>query len=117
MSTEKFVPPDDIVVSDLEFQRKWSDDTFGKGARTTGVLKHIEKEIQEVRESPDDVFEWVDLIILAIDGATRRGISPKALIRAYHAKMIENVLRDWPEPPPGGFPEDVAVEHVREVGA
>lgn len=104
----------DIVADDITFQRQWSDRTFGEGRRTEGVCKHIEKELEEIRQAPDDVSEWVDVMILAIDGATRAGYSGQQVIQAYHAKILANVNRQWPEPPEGGFPEDQAVEHVRE---
>ena len=41
------------------------------GARTEGILRHIEKEIVEVRKNPSDVEEWCDIAILAFGGALR----------------------------------------------
>lgn len=49
----------------------WSRATFGPGRRTEGILQHMEKEIAEVRESNGDPSEWVDLVILALDGLWR----------------------------------------------
>ena len=105
--------PEDLQPEDITFQRQWSDDTLGPGKRTAGVLAHIKKEVEEVAKKPTDLSEWIDLIILAIDGATRQGYTGTEVIRAYHAKMMENTLREWPPIPEGGFPEDMAVEHVR----
>lgn len=49
----------------------WSSKTFGPGMRTEGLLKHIAKEMDEVRKNPSDVTEWIDIAILALDGAWR----------------------------------------------
>ena len=53
-------------------QMAFSKSTFGSGTRTAGVLDHITKEIEEVRESGGSAEEWVDLVILAMDGLTRQ---------------------------------------------
>ena len=37
----------------------------------TDILEHAEHEIQEIRETPDNIEEWVDLALLAMDGAWR----------------------------------------------
>lgn len=46
----------------------FSFNTFGPGARTNGVIDHITKELVEVQA---DDKEWVDVAILALDGAWR----------------------------------------------
>ncbi len=101
-----------ITDQDIHQQREWSDRTFGPGKRLKGVLKHIHKELDEVFEHPQNPIEWADIIILAIDGATRQGILPQDLIRAYHDKMQQNYMRDWPDW--RAFTEDDAIEHVRD---
>ncbi|NBT32736.1 MAG: DUF550 domain-containing protein [Rhodobacteraceae bacterium] len=53
-------------------QMVFSRATFGPGERREGVLDHMNKEIAEVRESKGEASEWVDLVILALDGLTRR---------------------------------------------
>jgi hypothetical protein len=55
----------------LEKQIPFSKDAYGPGYRYKGVLDHIEKEIKEIRENPDDLEEWIDILILALDGAWR----------------------------------------------
>lgn len=52
-------------------QMAWSHATFGPGELRECVLDHIKKEIVEVEESNGDSSEWVDVILLAIDGLTR----------------------------------------------
>lgn len=53
-------------------QMAFSKATFGPGTRTEGVLDHLSKEIEEVRESGGSSDEWVDLVILSLDGLTRQ---------------------------------------------
>lgn len=94
----------------LKLQIPWSTRTFGPTKRTEGILKHIEKEIAEVRAEPDDLTEWVDLIILALDGYWRHGGTPDTISRDVFDKQAKNFVRKYP------FPEsdDVPSEHVRE---
>lgn len=78
-------------------QRAFSRATFGPGARTQGVLDHIRKELVEVEKSPDDLEEWVDLILLALDGAWRAGHEPYEICMEIEAKQGRNELRTWPD--------------------
>lgn len=78
-------------------QREFSARTFGPGARTAGVLAHIRKELVEIEANPGDVMEWVDIILLAIDGAWRAGHSPEAIAAAVPTKQGINEGRDWPD--------------------
>lgn len=91
-------------------QREWSLVTFGLGKRTVGITRHIEKECIEIRANPDDVMEWVDVIILAIDGAHRAGHSPEEITRALQEKQQINFRRVWPKPQA----EDQPTEHIRK---
>lgn len=93
----------------IQRHKDWSLKTFGEGRRTEGLCKHIEKELQEVRQNPDDVFEWVDIIILAIDGAWRSGHSPLQVVNALIEKQAINFGRTWEE----SGSEDEPVEHKR----
>jgi hypothetical protein len=49
----------------------FSHATFGPGTRTEGVIDHIRKELEEVAASGGSAHEWVDVVILALDGLTR----------------------------------------------
>lgn len=104
-----------IDVAHLERQREFSRKAFGPGRRTTGVLDHIAKECDEVREHPTDLLEWVDLIILAFDGAWRAGHEPVAIIEAIKAKQTRNEERTWPDW--RTLSEDMAIEHDRALDA
>ncbi len=93
----------------LERKHNWSVKTFGPGPRTEGICKHIEKELIEIRKAPADLTEWVDVILLALDGAARAGHSPNAIIMAMHDKQLENYNRKWGKP----APQDQPNEHIR----
>lgn len=93
----------------LRTQREWSGRTFGPGRRTIGITKHIEKELSEIRANPDDLSEWIDVMILAMDGFWRHGGLPEDLAGVLSAKQHVNMTRQWPAPQP----EDCATEHLR----
>lgn len=86
-----------IDAASLARQRDWSLKTFGPGPRTNGVLEHISQELEEIREAPNDLSEWADVIILAFDGAYRTGAEPQAVIDAVLAKRAKNEARTWPD--------------------
>jgi hypothetical protein len=102
-------PAQNNLAEYLKRQWEWSARTFGNGRRTLGVTKHIEKEIAEIREKPDDLSEWVDVIILAMDGYWRHGGTPESLLADMQAKQDKNFARTWPT----SKSEDEAVEHTR----
>ena len=85
------------LVSHLHRQRAFSEKTFGPGHRTNGVLDHISKEIEEVRAEPQALEEWVDLILLSLDGAWRAGFAPEVIAEAIDLKQGINEQRDWPD--------------------
>lgn len=108
----------------LEYVRehvKWSEETFGKGERTEGLLKHIEKEIQEAREADFYIgiapeagdclkMELVDIIILALDATWRLGFTPEQIISALIEKQNINKAREWPQETRPNQP----TEHIRQ---
>lgn len=104
-----------IDVEHLTRQMEWSERTFGPGPRTKGVLDHIRKELAEIEEAPDDLSEWVDVIILAFDGAWRAGHAPEDTIAAIKAKQAKNEGRVWPDW--RTMSEDAAIEHDRTVSS
>lgn len=90
-------------------QMAWSHATFGPTTRTEGVLDHIRKELVEVEEANGSYEEWVDVVILALDGLTRQLAFVKSSGRrdpaqvaeiacaAIVAKQTRNEARDWPD--------------------
>ena len=95
----------------LQRQRDWSEKTFGPGPRTAGVIDHIRKELCEIEADPSDISEWIDAVILALDGAWRAGHSPDDIIAALVGKQTKNEARTWPDW--RTMPTDKAIEHVR----
>lgn len=99
------------LVEHLQRQRDWSEATFGPGERTAGVLDHIRKELNEVEREPHDLTEWVDVVLLALDGAWRHGYTPEQIAEAIAEKQARNESRQWPDW--RTQPADRAIEHVR----
>lgn len=100
------------LMSHIKRQKTFSENTFGPGARTKAVLDHIRKELLEIEAAPNDLEEWVDVIMLALDGAWRSGSEPKDIAETLKDKLTKNENREWPdwktaEP-------DKAIEHVRQ---
>lgn len=103
-------------------QMAFSHATYGPGVRTQGVIDHIRKELVEVEQSNGDSSEWVDIVILGLDGLTRQlafcngeradpdrvaEIACKMIL----GKQTKNEGRNWPDwrtAAPGK-----AIEHVR----
>lgn len=98
------------IIQFLRNQIEWSGNVFGFGMRTEGILKHIAKEIEEVRKEPADLMEWVDIAILAFDGAWRSGHNPEAIAAALQKKLEINKNRKWNVPDS----ENEAVEHIKD---
>ena len=107
---------------------------FGPNERTLGVIDHIEKELKEIKaeDTPQGrAEEWIDVALLALDGATRAmreairarekypcTLDPTAdrialeVVSAIKRKQQgKNELRDWPDW--RTVPEDKAIEHKR----
>lgn len=95
----------------LQRQREFSERTFGPGARAKGVVAHIRKELLEIEAAPDDLAEWIDVVILALDGAWRTGATPEKIICALVAKQAKNEARTWPDW--RTMSADAAIEHDR----
>lgn len=74
---------------------EWSRETFGEGGQANKICNHIERELDEIRDNPSDLYEWVDVIILAIDGAWRAGYSPVQIINGLIHKQALNFDRKW----------------------
>jgi hypothetical protein len=96
-------------------QITWSSSTFGTAPRTLGLCDHIEKEIKEIKAAPHDLSEWVDVVILAIDGAWRAGFTAAQIVDALRAKQAKNIAREWP--PLAAQDPDKAAEHDRSKDA
>lgn len=105
-------------------QMAFSHATFGPGERREGVIDHIKKEIVEVEEANGDSIEWVDVVILALDGLTRRlaystsdgqrkdpAVVAQMVCNMIEGKQTRNEARNWPDWRTAD--KDKAIEHVR----
>lgn len=104
------VPWDGILWGHI---RDWSKATFGPGRRTKGLLEHIRRELDEVAAAPDDLVEWVDVVLLAFDGYWRHGGTPEGFMDMVRYKFSVNQARKWPPP----APDDEPNHHVEEPTA
>lgn len=77
----------------------WSVETFGPGPRAEAILDHVAKEARECLAKPGDAEEWIDLAMLAMDGARRcAGLGDtRDWIEALEAKHRKNRARTWPD--------------------
>lgn len=99
----------------IEFlHRKYnhSVETFGPGKRVQGVCDHIRKELIEI-ETTDEENEWIDVILLAFDGAVRSGHTPEEIVAMLEAKQTKNEGRTWPDWRTAD--PDKAIEHVKNI--
>lgn len=84
----------------LARQRTFSERTFGPGERLEGVSDHIRKELAEVAKATpgeERQAEWIDVVMLALDGAWRSGMSPEQIIQGLRDKLEKNERRTWPD--------------------
>jgi len=86
------------LVKWMERHIWWSMQTFGKGRRTHGLCAHIATELEEIKDNPTDIMEWIDVIILALDGAWRAGYTAEEVVSALQKKQEVNFLRKYPVP-------------------
>lgn len=94
----------------LARQMAFSRATFGPGERRHGVADHITAELREEIlgadvDAAEAASEWVDVVILALDGLTRALVAagvewPDVPFRAcqmIEAKQARNETRFWPD--------------------
>jgi hypothetical protein len=101
------------LVEHLERQRKFSENTFGPGERAAGIIAHIKKELDEIEENTLDLEEWIDVVILAFDGAWRSGYTSDQITDMLRKKQVKNELRLWPDWRKAKLGEPI--EHIRQA--
>lgn len=114
LTIERTEPPL-IGVGFLERMAEFSDRAFGPGKRTAGLIQHICKELDEIELDPTGPGEWVDVLLLAFDGARRHGATSEETIGALWTKLRINEQRSWPDWRTA--PEGTAIEHDRSTEA
>lgn len=96
------------LIKYIERQKAWSEKTFGPGRRTIAISKHIRKELEEIEADPGDRKEWIDVIILGIEGFWRSGGTAGELPLDLLSKQVVNFNREW-----NRTGEDEPSEHIR----
>lgn len=102
------------LITYIKRQKSFSEKAFGPHVSTERLITHIGKELDEIRQAPDDIEEWVDVIILALDGAWRAGHSAGAIAQALIDKQAKNMKREWPDWRTAD--PDKPIEHIRAGG-
>src|SRR6185369_12898305 len=69
---------------------RWSRETFGRTLPWAGIIKHLRKEIDEAEKEPLCLSEWIDIVLVAIDGAGRAGYDGAAFAAALVDKLQTN---------------------------
>ncbi len=92
-------------MSILDLVQYWHERTF-PDASPEGIVRHIEKEIAELKLDPDDPSEVADVVILCCGYAAAKGWDLEVEVSNKHAI---NVTRTWKAPDAEGV-----VEHVKE---
>lgn len=89
------------LIEYIRDQIRWSLSTFGDGPRDESLCNHIRKELDEIAAAPKDLEEWIDVIILALDGAWRAGYRPEQIAAMLESKQQKNFARTFivPEDP------------------
>ncbi len=99
------------LINHIERMREFSLKTFGPGEKIKPVINHIKKELVEIEENPKDLYEWIDVILLALDGAWRSGASPEQIVEVLQEKQNIVEARTWPDW--RTLPDDATIEHDR----
>lgn len=100
-----------IAGSFLDLVRAWNLKAFGPGTRTEGTLDHIRKELNEIEADPNDPEEWVDVVLLALNGLMRLDYTGDQILDLIDAKIRKNVERTWPDWEKAD--PNKAIEHVK----
>lgn len=124
LTREQTPDPDRDLAALLTRQFEWSLKTFGGEYPREKLFNHIRKELEEIEADPHDPVEWIDVALLALDGAWRcsgQPIEPLELGRLgghrtggeiaalMVEKMAKNRARKW-----NVSSGDEPNEHVRD---
>jgi hypothetical protein len=71
----------------------------------------MRKEVDEIEADPEDPYEYIDMIFLAVDGLRRQGFTPSDVCSLLRMKLSVNQERTWPDWRTAD--PDKAIEHVR----
>ena len=87
---------------------EWADETFGPKSSPRPALLHLQKEVQEVLDNPDDKVEYADCLMILLDAYRNAGGTADELVAIAFNKLEVNKQREWGPPDENGV-----CEHVR----
>lgn len=99
------------LINHINEQREFSLKTFGPGKRLEAGIDHIKKELDEIIKEPDNLEEYVDLILLSLDITHRAGFTAEEICEKIKYKFEKNKNRKWPDWKTQ--PYDKAITHIK----
>lgn len=84
--------------SDYQYRLgEWSDSVFGDDRyfNSGGSSLHLQEEVKELHENPQDLLEYADCLMLIIDKARLEGFTMTDLALACERKLEINKIRKW----------------------
>ena len=93
----------------MENWAKWSDSVWGENRPPNGTVNHLVEEAAELAENPTDIMEYVDVIMLAVDGLRQAGFDFAEFTDAAIKKLAINKAREW-----GPVDENGVSRHVKD---
>lgn len=98
-----------MEIAKLDEIGQSSIDLFGNEKNPVPTLHHLSKEVAETIETPNDVSEYADMLILLMGAFKRTGGNAKDLVQAALDKVEINKIRKWGKPDENGV-----IEHIKE---
>lgn len=86
---------------------EWGDATFPNHTVHTR-MEHLRREIKEIEASPNDVFEYADVMLIFLHQMQKQNISMQDLLSTCWEKFHIVKRREWGTPDEHGV-----VEHER----
>ena len=102
----------DDFISFVLRHKNWADKTFGINRGVLGRIKHIEKELIELKNNPNGPEEWIDILMLTLDGLGLIGLSPENILEELYSKLEKCKNRKWPDWKSAD--PNKPIEHIRE---
>ena len=95
----------------MEFNNKlffkmtdWSERTFPQRTNHS-ILTHMRRELDEIEESPGNIEEWADVMLLLMHGLMEQGFYLKDLLQGVISKFSKNTELKWKSPDEHGVVE------------
>lgn len=84
----------------------WAAGTFPKST-VHSKLKHLQSEVKELQEEPENLLEYADCMALLVGAASKVGFTFEDILEALWMKLDINKTRQW-----GKLNDDGYVEHI-----